>query len=402
MRDSQPTRVASKLNEEVVLNELCLADHQAAKSLNKTLNALGPEPCGDPINQTIVHKNKVRKTIIPGAVQYPKEISHGVGRAAVILTIDAEVAPHTSDWKRDRGRFAMDRDIDGITNRGERGLRYQLEVAERHGFRAVVFLEALSAGVLGLDLLKELVTLVQLRGHEVALHIHTEWLPYLPQSLVGDRRGRYMYDFSEDDQRRMIEQGLENLSRAGAERVVAFRAGNAGASLATLRAAQRSGIRIDSSYFAPFLNRSCRLPSHPEITHAMPLEGVIEIPITWFRDGLGRIRAAQLCACSMGEFEHLLSRAWTGGWRIITLLLHSFELVRRCSPERPQTIVRLHEHRLLRLCQLLAANTEKFVSKTFGGLDTENILADPQPSCLRSPLGQTMWRYVEQVTGRVW
>jgi len=139
---------------------------------------------------------------------------------SVILTIDAEVAPHTSDWKRDRGRFATDRDIYGLTNRGERGLRYQLEVVERHGLKAVVFLEALSAGVLGLDLLKELVTLVQLRGHEVALHIHTEWLPYLPRPLVGDRRGKYMYDFSEDDQRRMIDRGLENLSRAGAERVV--------------------------------------------------------------------------------------------------------------------------------------------------------------------------------------
>ncbi|MBV9202467.1 MAG: hypothetical protein JO320_17960 [Alphaproteobacteria bacterium] len=312
------------------------------------------------------------------------------------------MAPHTSDWKRDRGRFAIDRDIFGITDRGERGLRYQLEVIEQHGLKAVVFLEALSTSVVGTDLLKELVTLVQLRGHEVALHIHTEWLPYLPRPLVGDRRGRYMHDFSEDDQRRIMDQGLENLSRAGAERVVAFRAGNAGASLETLRAALRSGIRIDSSYFAPFLNRSCRLPSHPEISQAIPLEGVIEIPITWFRDGLGRIRPAQLCACSVGEFEHLLGRAWTDGWRIITLLLHSFELVRRYSPERPQTVVRLHERRLLRLCQLLAANAEKFVSKTFGELDTENILADPQPSCLRSPLGQTIWRYLEQATGRVW
>ena len=244
-------------------------------------------------------------------------------------------------------------------------------------------------------------TLVQLRGHEVALHIHTKWLPYLSRPLVGDSLGRYMCDFSEDDQGRLIDQGLENLSRAGAGRVVAFRAANAGAGLATLRAEQRSGIRIDSSYFAPFLNRSCRLPSRPEISHAMRPEGVIEIPITWFRDGLGRIRAAQLCACSIGELTHLLNRAWTGGWRIITLLLH-IELMRRCSPEHLQTIVRLHERRLLRLRQFLAANSEKFVSKTFGELDTEKIVTDLQPSCLQSSLGQTMWRYVEQATGRVW
>jgi len=97
-------------------------------------------------------------------------------RTSVIVSIDAEIAPHTSDWQRDCGRFAADRDLYGITERGERGLRYQLDVIERHGLKAVVFLEALSAGVLGLDLLTEVVRLVQKRGHEVGLHIQTEWL----------------------------------------------------------------------------------------------------------------------------------------------------------------------------------------------------------------------------------
>jgi hypothetical protein len=63
-------------------------------------------------------------------------------------------------------------------------------VIERYGLKSVVFVEALSAGVLGLDLLKELVDLVEGRGHEVALHIHTEWLPYLGRPLLGDRYGQ--------------------------------------------------------------------------------------------------------------------------------------------------------------------------------------------------------------------
>ena len=172
-------------------------------------------------------------------------------RISVVITIDAEIAPHTSDWQRDCGRFAADRDLYGMTEMGERGLRYQLDVIERHGVRAVVFLEALSAGVLGLDLLAEVTGLVQNRGHEVGLHIHTEWLPYYKRPLLGDRYGRNMSDFSEDDQVRLIDRGLENLSRAGAGPIGALRDGNAGASTATLRAARRSGIAIDSSYFAP-------------------------------------------------------------------------------------------------------------------------------------------------------
>ncbi len=321
-------------------------------------------------------------------------------RTSVVITIDAEIAPHTSNWQRDRGRFAADRDLYGITDLGERGLRYQLDLIERHGARAVVFLEALSAGVLGLELLAEVVSLVENRGHEVGLHIHTEWLPYYKRPLLGDRYGRNMADFSEDDQVRLIDRGLENLSRAGAGPIAALRAGNAGASTATLRAARRSGIAIDSSYFAPHLNGVCRLPS--ELSHPFCLEGIIEVPITWFRDGLNRIRPAQLCACSSGEFEHILLDAWSRGWQVVTLLLHSFELIRRRSPEQPQKVMRLHDHRLLELCRILARNRDKFVSATFGELDPKTILGDVAPGCLRSPLGRTMRRYCEQAAGRLW
>jgi hypothetical protein len=323
-------------------------------------------------------------------------------RTSVVITIDAEIAPHTSDWQRDCGRFAADRDLYGITELGERGLRYQLDVIERHGLRAVVFLEALSAGVLGFDLLAEVVGLVQNRGHEVGLHIHTEWLPYYKRPLLGDRYGRNMSDFSEDDQVRLIDRGLENLSRAGAGAILALRAGNAGASILTLRAARRSGIAIDSSYFASHLNRTCRLPSEPELSHPVFLEGIIEVPITWFRDGLNRIRPAQLCACSGGEFEHILNDAWSRGWRVVTLLLHSFELVRRRLPERPQKPMRLHNHRLIQLCRLLAANSDKFVCATFGELDPAMIVGDVSSGRLSSPLGRTIWRYCEQAAGRLW
>jgi hypothetical protein len=349
-----------------------------------------------------VNKNDAEAAVRRKPRQAAHDADHDVARTAVILTIDAEVAPHTSDWRRDRGRFALDRDVYGITDQGERGLRYQLEVLERHRLKSVVFIEALSAGVLGLDFVKDLVKLVQTRGHEVALHIHPEWLAYYRRPLLGDSVGKYMWNFSEDEQHRLIDHGVETLSRAGAGRIVAFRAGNAGASLATLRAARRSGIPFDSSYFAPHLNKACRLPSNPELSHATRLEGVIEIPITWFRDGLGRIRPAQLCACSSGEFEHLLTEAWRRGWCVVTLLLHSFELVRRRSPERMQTIIRLHDHRLVRLCQLLASNSDKFISTTFGELDAEKIAGDATPPCLSSSLGRTMRRYVEQVAGRVW
>ena len=112
--------------------------------------------------------------------------------------------------------------------------------------------------------------------------------------------------------------------------------------------------------------------------------------------------AALLCACSSGEFEHILTDAWRRGWRVATLLMHSFELVRRRSPEQPQKVMRLHDHRLLRLCRLLGAHRDKFVSATFRELDLKTIVGDVAPGCLPSPLGRTIRRYCEQAASRLW
>jgi hypothetical protein len=162
------------------------------------------------------------------------------------------------------------------------------------------------------------------------------------------------------------------------------------------------GIAIDSSYFAPHLNGVCRLPSDPEISHPARLEGIVEVPITWFRDGFNRIRPAQLCACSTRELELILKDAWSRGWLVVTLSRHSFELVRRRLPEQPQKVMRLHDHRLLELCRMLATNNDKFVSATFEELDPNTIVGDVAPGCLRSPLGRTIRRYCEQAAGRLW
>jgi hypothetical protein len=64
----------------------------------------------------------------------------------------------------------------------------------------------------------------------------------------------------------------------------------------------------------------------------MRIEDVLEVPISSFRDGLGRVRTAQLCACSISEFHYLLFEAWSRGWAVVTLLMHSFELIRRRPP----------------------------------------------------------------------
>ncbi len=319
----------------------------------------------------------------------------------VIITIDAEIAPHSSDWKQDGGRVAFNRDIFGCTPAGDRGLAYQLEHFERHGLKCVVFVEALHAGVLGFEPLEEIVRLVRATESEVALHLHTEWLSFYDKPLLGDRLGRNMREFSEEDQYRLIETGLQNLARCGADDVIAVRAGNAGADRATLRAARRAGLQVDSSHFAVDLGNHCRLESEPTLSQPTYIDGVLEVPIGWYRDGLGRLRPAQLCASSTAEMEHFLWESRRRGWKTAALLLHSFELLRRRSPRREQGISRLHEARFQWLCRFLAAYRDEFPTATFHDIiakTTTNVESGP---CLRAPLAMSMRRYVEQVVGRI-
>ncbi len=319
----------------------------------------------------------------------------------VLITIDVEIAPHTSDWKREGGRFALSRDVYGLTANGERGLRYYLDVFDRFGLKCVVFVEALCAGVLGGEVLREIVGLIEDRGQEVALHLHPEWLAFYDRPFLAGPPNRFMHDFCEGDQRRLIESGLENLARAGADGIVAMRAGNAGADAATLRAARTCGLTIDSSHFAPAIPTICKLPG-TAFSQPYLAEGVLEVPISWFQDGLGRVRPVQLCACSSGELEHVLGQSRRARHAVVTVLTHSFELVRRRPPEREQTVVRMHEGRLLRLCRFLAAHRDEFASLTCRDLLALDFEDRSPSAALSSPLPHTLRRYFEQAVGRLW
>jgi hypothetical protein len=129
---------------------------------------------------------------------------------------------------------------------------------------------------------------------------------------------------------------------------------------------------------------------------------MIEVPITWFRDGFNRVRPAQLCACSIGEFEHILEAAWP--W-----VARSYPVVAQfragSAPDSPSNRKKSCACRIIGfsdLCRLLETSSDKFVSATFRELDPKAIAGDVGPGCLRSPLGQTVRRYCEQAAGRLW
>lgn len=324
----------------------------------------------------------------------------------VFLTIDTELWPMIASWpKRPLAAGKVDfsdeiaTEIYGKTKQGEFGLPFQIATFNHYGLKASFFVEALFASRVGTASLADISRTVQTGGHDVQLHLHTEWLGDLSDpSLPRDHR-QYLSEFSLAQQIILIRKGMHNLAAAGVARIHAFRAGSYGANLDTLRALARNGIPIDSSHNRAYLHGEWGR-QRGLIQPAM-LEGVWEFPVTGFRDYPGHHRHAQLCACSFAEMRNALLDAWQADWYAFVIVLHSFELVKHRQSAAHVAPDRLSIRRFEQLCAFLAMHKDKFRTMRFSEVDLQSIPVSRPLAPLRSRLADTARRIVEQGLNRL-
>lgn len=310
----------------------------------------------------------------------------------VFLTVDTEL----SLGSHQRGASPetnLAQSIFGETPEGAFGIGWQMGCLNKHGLKAVFFVDPLPAALFGPDILKRIVAPVLEAGHEVQLHIHTEWLRFLDQSPVDGRQGMQIADFSEDDQFTLLGWARDLLLAAGAPNPVAFRAGNYGADDHTLKALSRLGIAWDSSFNAAYLGAPCRIDL-PRLQLA-PIKhfGVTELPVTQIFDRPGHLRGAQICALSRCEMLALLDHAAVQRHDSVTIVSHSFELISRDRRRPNRTVVGRFEA----LCETLAARRAELPTCGFADLKIApvGVPAIPlAPSWLR-----TAGRMAEQAVG---
>ncbi|MES3020530.1 MAG: hypothetical protein V4857_02990 [Pseudomonadota bacterium] len=319
----------------------------------------------------------------------------------VFITVDTEVWPNTPGWPRTpiaAARTDFRREsalyLDGATGAGEFGVGYQLAMLARYGLKACFFVEPLAAARIGTAALEKVVGQVQRAGHEVQLHLHTEWLGDLHDATLPPRYRQFMHEFSMPEQAALIRAGAALLEQAGAAPVCAFRAGSFGANADTLRALAACGLAYDSSY-----NPTCL---HPDFARTPVLEqparigGVWEFPVSSYADYPRHRRHAQLCACSFAEMRAALMAAWQARWYSFVIVLHSFELLRgRSPPHTPAPDWRV-VGRFESLCRLLDAERDKFSTTLFRELDPAQVPALPHAPALRGTLRRTLLRAAQQ------
>lgn len=320
----------------------------------------------------------------------------------VFITIDTEVStPLSENWRTTALSEEIERDIYGRTDTGELGIVHQMDVMNSYGIKATFFVEALFACEVGIQPLQRVLDAIRQYGHDAQLHIHTEWLPRLSKPLLDSKYGQHIRNFSVEDQAKLIGRGKSIFQACGME-VKAFRAGNYGANFDTLRALRENGIYFDTSYNFVRLEAACGMSMPEPLLQPQNFEGVFELPVSFFRDGLRHYRPLQICACSQTEIENTLLSAWQMGWYSVVIVSHSFELLNRPAQagERP-TASRIRDRRFERICRFLAQQKEKFRTLTFSELMPEEISTISPGRIPTSGLHHTAWRYLEQLADRV-
>jgi hypothetical protein len=315
----------------------------------------------------------------------------------VVLTCDVEV--WCDGWQDIDAKFptAFERYMFGETQHGEFGLRHQGRVLEDHGLTGVFFVEPLFSGRFGQERLNDVVEMLLRHRHDVQLHLHTEWLDEWPEPLVDCRTGKrqFLRQFDEGEQCVLLNEGRCRLQRAGAERVVAFRAGSFALNADTLRALSRCGFAADFSYNAAQFGPESGVAPGLLLTDSCQLGDIDEYPMTVYETGFGGLRHAQLGACSSGELELLLWKAKEQGQRDFVLLWHNFELLSP-SKSRVDSVVR---KRFDRLCRFLSRNRGDFnVCSTVELGPAADLGTQPPP--LEGSRLQSAFRSVEQLYRR--
>jgi hypothetical protein len=309
----------------------------------------------------------------------------------VLLTIDTELS---SGLHRQGMSLAdnLDVSIHARCREGDFGVGYQARALESAGLKAVFFIDPMPALIFGADFLKPVVADVLGTGHDVQLHLHTEWLDLIEKPPVA-ARGQHLWNFDEDEQYCLISRAAELLCEGGAPAPIAFGSGNYGADDRTLRALHRLNMGYDTSFNPRFAGQQSRISLSRDQTQPCLHHGVLELPVSCISDWPGRIRPAQLCALSAWEMRAALRHAVATNQTAFVIVSHSFELIARATRSPRQTVLA----RFAALCEMLSALRDVAPSCRFDHLGEASLLPAAASSRLPPNPLRTGLRMVSQL-----
>ena len=250
---------------------------------------------------------------------------------SVYITIDTE---YSAGFAKAEGtnlraeNFA--RSIACQTPDGNVGVEYQMDVFDKHGLKGVFFVDPMPALIWGVEAITDIVAPIVTRGHDVQLHVHTEWLELAgAANFLGDRIGTNIADFKLDEQVQILDYAKDILIAAGAPAPIAFRSGNYGSNDDTVRAIQAVGLEYETSHCPGIDDGYCDISLTPQDIHPVEHKGAVVVPVGCVDSFGGTLRHAQVTALSAWEMLAAIRHARANGFPAYTIVSHSFELLSR-------------------------------------------------------------------------
>ncbi|MBL8398042.1 MAG: polysaccharide deacetylase [Candidatus Accumulibacter sp.] len=316
----------------------------------------------------------------------------------VYLTFDIEI--WCNNWEELDSRFpqSFHRYIYGRSEKGDYALPKTLEILDKYGLKGVFFVEPMFAGRFGVEHLAQITQMIQQADQDIQLHLHPEWTdeirPLLFDSAKTKRQHLSYYSFEE--QCALLNYGRKMFSLVDCPQINAFRAGSFACNIDTYRALQYCGFAVDSSLNVVHPASGLDLRNVLDFYHPQTYQGINILPMSVFRDGFGKLRPAQLGACSLSELRSALRSALANGVQHFVILSHNFEMLKpgRCDPD--SIVVR----RFTGLCEFLAAERTAFEVSVL----SSTPVIDESPTTRRPiavKLTDTLQRHGEQLLRRL-
>lgn len=317
----------------------------------------------------------------------------------VFLTFDIEV--WCNGWGDLDGSFpgSFERYVYGRSPHGDYALPQTLAILNRHGLKAVFFVEPLFATRFGLEHLGIIVRLIRTAGQEVQLHLHPEWTDEAINPIIEDcaTKRQHLSYYTLAEQTALIAQGKKMLEAVGSGPISAFRSGSFAANGDTFKALCCNQIFLDTSLNRCYDISAPELRSAHSFDQAFVTQGVTTFPVTVMKDGFGKDRHAQVGACSFNEMRDALLSAQRAGHSDFVVVSHNFEMLKPGTSVPDWVVV----NRFEQLCRFLVTHSALFCVRGFGAdlmNPVENSPPLPQP---KATLFATTRRYVEQLQRRL-
>ena len=268
----------------------------------------------------------------------------------VILTIDTE-GPRGSD--------PILYQVWGKIGNEYYGVPKIIELCDKYGAKGLFFVDIPEIYDYGYEKVKEVVTYILEKGHDVGVHVH-------PHHCPNESR-HFLWEYSYDEQYDIIKKCTDAYVEMTGKYPLSFRAGKYGANNDTLKILSELGYKYDFSEF--YSQKWCGI--EPHFSYVLPRKflDIVEFPVTVFKSlSLGRFysRYDKLeLTDNPKEIKHILKLyAETENDEVIILFMHSFSFLNYLDKPDNPTLKKSKIRHFSEVMEYIDGSTElKFVSE---------------------------------------